>query len=90
MFNLKLNRKDFQTILLLVTIDLSLTSSGIITGAGKELAPQFKGFTQHVSWMIGGIILYILILLFLNIIIEGRIRNFLASVAAGMHFYWHH
>ncbi len=84
--DLKLGRKDFQTILFLVFVDLTLTSIGITTNVGEELAPQFVYFTQNFLLMMGGIALYIVILLALNIILEGKVRNVLASVAAGMHF----
>lgn len=83
---LKLERKDFLTLLLLVVIDLSLTSAGIITGVGEELAPQFVWFTLKVGRMFAGIALYIIILVFLNVIVRGRLRNVLVSAASGMHF----
>lgn len=81
-----LGRRDFQLIIGLVVVDLSLTIYGIATGQGSEMSPLYQPFTQRgLVWMLAGAGLYLGILELFNAVLTGRMRNVLAAVAAGMH-----
>lgn len=83
---LNLERKDFQSIILLFLIDMSLTMYGISYAGGSEMSPFFAPFTSSISGMMVGSAAYIVLLLVLNKILTGRLRKILASVGISMHF----
>lgn len=82
---LHLERHDFQAITLLAVIDLGLTMPGILSGAGSEMSPFYRPFTESLGLMLLGAGLYLGILLGLNIILERPVRTILAATAVGMH-----
>jgi len=79
-------RKDFQSIVLLFLVDISLTMYGITYAGGSEMSPFFRPFTSSISGMLVGSAVYISILMILNKILTGRARTILASVGISMHF----
>jgi hypothetical protein len=83
---LNLERKDFQSVLLLFLIDISLTIYGITYAGGSEMSPLFTPFTSSISGMIAGSAVYISLLMVLNTVLTGRPRRILASVGISMHF----
>lgn len=83
---LNLERKDFQSIILLFLVDISLTMYGISFAGGSEMSPFFTPFTSSISGMLVGSALYIALLMILNKILTGRSRKILASIGISMHF----
>jgi hypothetical protein len=83
---LNLERKDFQSIILLFLIDISLTIYGINYAEGSEMSPLFTPFTSSISGMVAGSVVYISLLMILNTVLTGRSRRILASVGISMHF----
>ncbi len=84
-YRLRLNRKDFQVILGLFLIDIALTIYGISSGAGSEMSPFFRSFTDTLTLMVAGGLVYMGILSALNYFLEGAVRTVLAAAAIGMH-----
>lgn len=83
---LRLDRRDFQIIVGLFLIDITLTIYGISSGAGSELSPFFRPFTGTVALMVAGSLIYIGILSVLSYVLKGTLRTVLAAGAIGMHF----
>ncbi|MDY6778676.1 MAG: hypothetical protein SVU32_08480, partial [Candidatus Nanohaloarchaea archaeon] len=82
--DLGLDRRDFQTVLVLALVDLAFTITGNWE-VSRELSPFFRPFTHSVSMLFLGSGVYVAILLALNMVLRGRLRMVLASTASGMH-----
>lgn len=85
--SLHLDRKDFQLVLGLFLIDISLTIPGILSGTGSEMSPFYQPFTGSITLMAAGAALYVLMLETFNLFLHGRKRTVLAATAAGMHIW---